>query len=131
MNWTIYHKRESLAKVIEKHGNQIGRKVKQIKSLRGGNGVHFRCLSCLCSKNVMNWTIYHKRESLVKVIEKHGNWIGRKVKQIKSLRGGDGVHFRCVSLSIEKNVPKKVAQQLFYFKDWFDAVANTFGLKVS
>jgi hypothetical protein len=43
------------------------------------------------------------------VIEKHGNNIGRKLKQIKSLRGGNGVQFRCGSLSIDENVSKKVA----------------------
>jgi hypothetical protein len=31
--------------VIEKRGDNIGRQAKQIKRLRGGNGVHFRCVS--------------------------------------------------------------------------------------
>jgi hypothetical protein len=33
------------------------------------------------------------------------------------LRGGNGVQFRCGSLSIDENVSKKVAWQLYYFKD--------------
>jgi hypothetical protein len=35
--------RKSLAKVIENHGIDIGRK--QIMSLRGGHGVYCRCVS--------------------------------------------------------------------------------------
>jgi hypothetical protein len=51
----------------------------KVNSFRGGNGVHFRLVSLSIDGNVQNLqrcnerTIYHERESLPKVIEKHGN----------------------------------------------------------
>jgi hypothetical protein len=55
----IFHKRDSLAKTIENHGNAVGRKAKYITKLSGGNGIQFKCVSydekameCACSYSV-------------------------------------------------------------------------------
>ena len=81
----FYHKRESLAKVIEKHGNNIGRQAKQIKSLRGGNGVHFRCVSfdeelmeCVCSFSVY-FSRSRKKCDNIKCFDENGSEVDNSV----------------------------------------------------
>ena len=81
----FYHKKESLAKVIEKHGINIGRKAKQINSLRGGHGVHFRCVSFdeETMEGVCSFSVYfsksRKKCDNVKSFDENGSEVDNSV----------------------------------------------------
>jgi hypothetical protein len=47
---------------------------------------------------------FHKRESLVKAIEKHGILVERKAKFISKLSCGNGVYFKCASFEEEETI---------------------------
>ncbi len=71
--------------MIEKHGINIGRKAKQINSLRGGHGVHFRrvtfdeeMMECDCSFSV-DFSKSRKKCDNFKSFDENGSEIDKSV----------------------------------------------------